>query len=63
LEGLSELQRGQSLSNLTPHSPQNLIPSGFSNWHFGHFIFVPSIKWLSSLKDVEAMWNSEIEIS
>jgi hypothetical protein len=22
-----------------PPSPQNFILSGFSNWHFGHFIF------------------------
>jgi hypothetical protein len=31
LSGLSELQLGQSLSNLAPHSPQKLIPAGFSN--------------------------------
>jgi hypothetical protein len=23
-----------------PHSPQNFMPSGFSAWHFGHFIFL-----------------------
>jgi hypothetical protein len=32
---------GQITSNLAPHSPQNFIPSGFSNWHSGHFIFHP----------------------
>ena len=28
----------QFISNLFPHSTQNFIPSGFSNWQFGHFI-------------------------
>jgi hypothetical protein len=26
---------------LVPHSPQNFMPSGFSNWHFGQCIGVP----------------------
>jgi hypothetical protein len=30
---------GQSSSNLWPQELQNLAPSSFSNWHFGHFIF------------------------
>jgi hypothetical protein len=29
---------GQIFSNLTPHSPQNFVPSGLSNWHLGHSI-------------------------
>jgi len=28
----------QAISNLLPHSLQNLALSGFSVWHFGHFI-------------------------
>ncbi len=29
---------GHSLCRLAPHSPQNFISSGFSNWHLGHLI-------------------------
>jgi hypothetical protein len=30
---------GHIISNLPPHSTQNLAVSGFSSWHFGHFTF------------------------
>jgi hypothetical protein len=35
-----EPQFGQtiSISSDEPHAPQNIESSGFSNWHFGHFI-------------------------
>jgi hypothetical protein len=35
-----EPQFGQitSISSGEPHAPQNIESSGFSNWHFGHFI-------------------------
>jgi hypothetical protein len=40
LRGGFEPQFGQITSNSSedPHSPQNMESSGFSNWHFGHFI-------------------------
>ena len=31
--------------------------SRFSNLHFGHCILVPSIEWLSSLKDIEVKFD------
>jgi hypothetical protein len=36
---LLKLHSGHIFSNLPPHSTQKLATSGFSNWHFGHFIF------------------------
>jgi len=45
----SDLQLGQINASFKPHSWQNFFPSGFSNWHFEHFIFdVPCKKWLRS---------------
>jgi hypothetical protein len=42
-DGGFEPQFGQitSISRDEPHAPQNIESSGFSNWHFGHFIDVP----------------------
>jgi hypothetical protein len=37
--GLKKLHFGQISSILDAHFPQNCIPSGFSNWQDGHFIF------------------------
>jgi hypothetical protein len=31
-----------------PHFRQNLEFSGFSNWHFGHFIFDPGKCWVNT---------------
>jgi hypothetical protein len=36
--GFEKLHFGQINSNLDAHLPQNIMPSGFSNLHFGHFI-------------------------
>jgi hypothetical protein len=41
---LEKLHPGQMISNFVPHLPQNCIPSGFSNWHFGHCILCPPKK-------------------
>jgi hypothetical protein len=34
---------GQLISRDAPQSSQNKESFGFSNWHSGHFIFMPSI--------------------
>jgi hypothetical protein len=39
--GILALQLGHSNSIFAPHCSQNFIPSRFSDWHFGHFIFMP----------------------
>jgi len=39
--GFEKLHFGQINSNFDAHLPQNIMPSGFSNWHFGHFILSP----------------------
>jgi len=38
LGALGTPEFGHTISNLLPHSTQNLAVSGFSNGHFGHFI-------------------------
>jgi hypothetical protein len=36
--GLEAEQLGQPSVISVPHSPQNFIPAGFSNWHFRHIM-------------------------
>jgi hypothetical protein len=36
--GLLKPHLGQTAINFVPHSRQNFLVSGFSAWHFGHFI-------------------------
>ncbi len=43
LDELLKPQLGHTISNLPPHSTQNLADFGFSNWHFGHFINISPI--------------------
>jgi hypothetical protein len=48
-DGFEKLHFGQTFSNLAPHLPQNINSSGFSNWHFWHFIFIPLDEFIFGL--------------
>jgi len=46
---------GADQYEFAPHSLQNFLISGFSVWHFGHFIF--GIRYSLSLKKWDAPYS------
>ena len=56
--GTTALQWGQVEESDAPHLPQNFFPSGFWDWHLGHFI---GTRPCSHIEDLTALSTSAYE--